>query len=195
MTAGARESGMDEEGHEAPVGRLNARDSDAFDLGNLTYFPGPNVYLDRAALVFDLAPTGGPLPLPVTDYVDAVAKVYPQLTDATFPDHAHLFAGLVSLVSRLDIGLHLDRFGVQPRGRFHRVATQALDRRTQHRAVYLSGIGWRPSAPARRSTTPAAWPSSRPCSTARPMAVLPPTRSCAPPPRAASPPPTCTTKG
>ena len=39
--------------------------------------------------------------------------------------------------SRLDIGLHLDRFRVQPRGRFDRVATQALDRRTQHRAVYF----------------------------------------------------------
>ena len=45
---------------EAPVVRLNARDTDAFDLGNLTFFPGPNLYLPRAALVFDLALTGRP---------------------------------------------------------------------------------------------------------------------------------------
>ena len=128
---------MQPDEQEAPVVRLNARDTDAFDLGNLTYFPGPNVYLPRAALVFDLALTGGPHPLAVADYVEAVAKVYPHLTGTTFPDHAHLFAGLVSLVSRLDIGLHLDRFSVHPRGRFDRVATQALDRRTQHRAVYF----------------------------------------------------------
>ena len=140
LTAGQAAQGdaaMQPDEQEAPVVRLNARDTDAFDLGNLTYFPGPNVYLPRAALVFDLALTGGPQPLPVADYVEAVAKVYPHLTGTTFPDHAHLFAGLVSLVSRLDIGLHLDRFSVHPRGRFDRVATQALDRRTQHRAVYF----------------------------------------------------------
>ena len=42
---------MQPDEQEAPVVRLNARDTDAFDLGNLTYFPGPNVYLPRAALV------------------------------------------------------------------------------------------------------------------------------------------------
>ena len=128
---------MDGDDQEAPVVRLNARDTDAFDLGNLTYYPGPNLYLPRRALVFDLAITGGPPPLPVADYVAAVAAVYPQLAGTTYPDHAHLFAALVSLVSRLDIGLYLDRFAVHPRGRYDRVATQALDRRTQHRAVYF----------------------------------------------------------
>ncbi len=128
---------MDGDDQEAPVVRLNARDTDAFDLGNLAYYPGPSLYLQHRALVFDLAITGGPPPLPVADYVAAVAAHYPQLTGTSYPDHAHLFAGLVSLVSRLDIGLHLHRFAVHRRGRFERVATQALDRRTQHRAVYF----------------------------------------------------------
>ena len=92
---------------EAPRARLNARETDAFDLGNLTFFPGPSLYLPRTALVFDLALTGRPQPLPVAAYVEAVARVYPHLTGAAFPDHAHLFAALVSLVSRLDLGLHL----------------------------------------------------------------------------------------
>ncbi|MFL5336717.1 MAG: cyanophycin synthetase [Geminicoccaceae bacterium] len=128
---------MDQDEQETPVVRLNARDTDAFDLGNLTFFPGPNTSLPRAALVFDLALTGGPLPLPMAAYVEAVARIYPHLAGACFPDHAHLFAALVSLVSRLDLGLHLNRFSVHPRGRLSRVATQALDRRTQHRAVYF----------------------------------------------------------
>ena len=128
---------MDGNDLDPPVVRLNARDSDAFDLGNLLFYPGPSVYLDRPAMVFDLRLTGGPHPLPVADYVAAVARTYPQLTGTTYPDHAHLFAALVSLVAKLDIGLHPDRWAVHPRGRFDRIATQALDRRTQHQAIYL----------------------------------------------------------
>jgi cyanophycin synthetase len=128
---------MDGDDQEALVIRLNARDTVAFDLGNLTYYPGPNLYLPRRALVFDLAITGGPPPLPVADYVAAVAGVYPQLTGTGYPDHAHLFAGVVSVVSRLNIDLRLDRFAVHARGRFDRVAIQALDRRTQHQAIYF----------------------------------------------------------
>jgi cyanophycin synthetase len=129
---------MDEFDQEPRRARLNARDTDAFDLGNLTFFPGPNLYLPRTALVFDLALTGSPPALPVAAYVEAVARVHPHLTGASFPGHAHLFAALVSLVSRLDLGLHLERFSVQPMDRFERIATQALDHRTQHRAVYFA---------------------------------------------------------
>ena len=85
---------MDEDEPDTPARRLNARDTDAFDLGNLAFYPGPSPYLPRRALVFDLAPTGGPEPLPVAGYAAAVARVYPQLGGASFPDHAHLFAGL-----------------------------------------------------------------------------------------------------
>jgi cyanophycin synthetase len=116
--------------------RLNARATDAFDLGNLTFYPGPNPYLERRALVFDLTLTGGPEPLPIGRYVEEVARAYPHLTGASFPDHAHLFGALVSEVGRLDIGLELHRWRVHPRGRFHRIAVQAFDRRTQHQVVY-----------------------------------------------------------
>ncbi|MFO1048246.1 MAG: hypothetical protein U1E52_10160 [Geminicoccaceae bacterium] len=128
---------MDEESEEALPRRLNARATDAFDLGNLNFYPGPSPWLDRRALVFDLALTGSPPPLPVERYVEAVAARYPHLTGAAFPDHAHLFAALVSEVGRLDIGLELHRRRVHAMGRVARIATQALDRRTQHRVVYL----------------------------------------------------------
>ena len=128
---------MDRYEPEAPRARLNARDTDAFDLGNLTFFSGPSIHLGHRALVFDLALTDHPAPLPVPAYVEAVARVYPHLTGVSFPDHAHLFAALVSLASRLDLGLRLDHYAVHRLDRFDRIATQALDRRTQHRAVYL----------------------------------------------------------
>ena len=97
--------------------------------------------------------------------------------------------------SRLDIGLHLDRFSVHPRGRFDRVATQALDRRTQHRAVYfvwdwLEAIGAGDALRPRRRHGQAA-------GAVQPLALSaapPPTRSCAPPTRAASPPSICATR-
>ena len=85
---------MDRYEPEAPRARLNARDTDAFDLGNLTFFSGPSIHLERRALVFDLTLTDRPAPLPVPAYVEAVARVYPHLTGAAFPDHAHLFAAL-----------------------------------------------------------------------------------------------------
>ena len=129
---------MDEEADEAPPRRLNARATDVFDLGNLTFYPGPSPYLERRALVFDLALTGSPQPLPIAQLCrGGRPRAYPHLTGAVFPDHAHLFAALVSEVGKLDIGLELQRWRVQPRGRFYRVATQALDRRTQHQVVYF----------------------------------------------------------
>ena len=128
---------MDEEADEAPPRRLNARATDIFDLGNLTFYPGPSPYLERRALVFDLALTGSPAPLPIASYVEAASATYPHLTGAVFPDHAHLFAALTSEVGKLDMDLELQRWRVQPRGRFFRIATQAFDRRTQHRVVYF----------------------------------------------------------
>ncbi|MGD9510446.1 MAG: cyanophycin synthetase [Geminicoccaceae bacterium] len=128
---------MRDDQEEVPPRRLNARASDVFDLGDLTFYPGPGPYLDRRALVFDLALTGRPEPLPVARYVEAVAARYPHLTGAAFPDHAHLFAALVSEVGRLDIGLELHRWRVHPKGRFSRIAIQTLDRRTQHQVIYF----------------------------------------------------------
>ena len=180
---------MDEFDQEPRRARLNARDTDAFDLGNLTFFPGPNLYLPRTALVFDLALTGSPPALPVAAYVEAVARVYPHLTGASFPDHAHLFAALVSLVSRLDLGLHLERFSVQPDGSVR--PDRHPGPRPPHpapRRLFRLGLARGDRRRASPSTMPAGWPGCRPSSTARPLAAPPPTPSSAPPRRAGSPP-------
>ncbi len=128
---------MQDDDELAPVVRLNARTTDAFDIFNCRFFAGPSLYLDRSAIVFDLALTGRPRPTPVERYVAAVAEVYPELADARFADHAALVAGLVLAASRLDMGLELHRSAVFPRERSTRIAVQALDRRTHHRVVYF----------------------------------------------------------
>ena len=129
--------GSEEEG-AVPARRLNARPTDAFDLGNLTFYPGPSPYLERRALVFDLILTGDPPPQPVARYAEAVARFYPRFAGAGLPDHAHLFAAMVAELGRLDIGLELHRWQVHPRGRYDRIAVQALDRSTQHQVVYAA---------------------------------------------------------
>jgi cyanophycin synthetase len=55
---------------EAPAKRLNARPADVFDLFNFHFYEGPNPYLERSALVFDLTLTGQPKPTPIERYVD-----------------------------------------------------------------------------------------------------------------------------
>ena len=127
----------DEDLPEAPLARLNARPTDAFDIAIVRHYEGPNPYLDREALVFDLSLTGSPPPLPVERYLAEVARAYPRLAGGAFVDHAHLFARLVGEVARLDTGLNLERYSVHPRERADRIAVQAIHRRTQHRAVYL----------------------------------------------------------
>ncbi len=122
---------------EAPAKRLNARPTDVFDVFNLRFYEGPNPYLERSAQVFDLALTGRPKPTPIERYVEAAAEHYPHLRDASFPNHADLFARLASEAGRLDLGLHLDLFRIHAREGFSRIAIQSLDRRTQHRVVFF----------------------------------------------------------
>ncbi|MFZ1430006.1 MAG: hypothetical protein WAS21_24950, partial [Geminicoccaceae bacterium] len=128
---------MQDDDDLTPVVRLNARDTDAFDIFNCHYHPGPSIWLERAAVVFDLALTGRPRPTPIGRYVEAVAARYPHLTGMGFADYAQLFARLVAEAGRLDMGLDVHRFAVHPRERYSRIAVQAIDRRTQHRVVYF----------------------------------------------------------
>lgn len=125
------------EEHEPPPARVNARDTDVFDLAVLRYYEGPNPYLEREAVTFDLALTGSPPPLPIEAYVAEVARSYPHLTGSQYPHHAYLFARLVAEVGRLDLGLHQDLVRVHPRERLHRIAAQAVHWRTTHQVIYF----------------------------------------------------------
>ncbi len=117
--------------------RVNARNSDAFDIFNIRHYIGSNPYLNKAALVFDFALTGYLPPLPLEEYVQRVSEVYPHLGDQTYESYPHLFARTVSEVNKLDMGLHLDSWSVKPYGDYTRIAFETLHARTSRSVVYL----------------------------------------------------------
>ena len=116
--------------------RVNARKTDAFDIFNSKHYVGPNPYLDTAALTFDFALTGHLEPLPISDYVAAIADRYPHVRDETYTSYDQLFARTVSEVNKLDMDLYLDRYQLKPNQGFVRIAIQAIHGRTSRAVVY-----------------------------------------------------------
>jgi cyanophycin synthetase len=98
----------------AGVPRINARESDVFDIFNLKHYLGPNPYLNTAAFTFDFALTQCPQPLPIDVYLSKVCFHFPQLQEGSYPSYAHLFARLVAEVNRLQMDLHLQRWSCHP---------------------------------------------------------------------------------
>ena len=117
--------------------RINARKTDIFDIFNFKHYLGPNPYLDTGALVFDLALIESRQPLPIADYISKIGDRYPELNQETYETHAHLFAKVASEVSKLDMGLHLNRWSVKPDADYACISIQSLHERTTRAVVYL----------------------------------------------------------
>jgi cyanophycin synthetase len=122
----------------AGVPRINARESDVFDIFNLKHYLGPNPYLNTAAFTFDFALTQCPQPLPIDVYLSKVCFHFPQLQEGSYPSYAHLFARLVAEVNRLQMDLHLQRWSCHPFSEYVRIAVQTLHGRTTRAAVYFA---------------------------------------------------------
>ncbi|MGB3208374.1 MAG: acetate--CoA ligase family protein [Crinalium sp.] len=116
--------------------RINARNTDAFDIFNIRHYIGTNPYLETAALVFDCALTGHLPPRSIDDYIEVVSDRYPHLRDQTYQSYAHLFAQTVSEVGKLDIGLHLNRWSIKTSPEFARIAVHTLHARTTRSVIY-----------------------------------------------------------
>ena len=116
--------------------RINARQTDAFDIFNLKHYIGPNPYLNTAALVFDVALTGHLEPRPLEDYIAVIGDRYPHLAEESYESYAHLFARTASEVGKLDMGLHLHRWSLKPRNNYVTISVEALHARTQRSVVY-----------------------------------------------------------
>ncbi|MEC4817626.1 MAG: cyanophycin synthetase [Scytonema sp. PMC 1069.18] len=117
--------------------RVNARKTDAFDIFNFQHYTGPNPYLETEALVFDFVLTGFTKPLSIEDYVSIISDRYPHLKEETYDTYASLFARTVSEVGKLDMGLHFDRWSVNPFENYTRIAVQSLHERTTKEVVYF----------------------------------------------------------
>lgn len=131
--------------------RVNARNTDVFDLFNFQEYLGPNPYLNRASLVFELALTGCDRPLPISDYLAVLGERYPRLTEKEYASHAELFANTASVVNKLDMDLHLQGWSVQQQGDLTlrpvaqpypqesesaKIAIEALHLRTTRQVIY-----------------------------------------------------------
>ncbi len=116
--------------------RINARQTDAFDIFNIKHYIGANPYLNRGALVFDFALTGYLRPKAIADYAAIVGDRYPQLSQEPYASFAHLFARTVAEVNKLDMGLHLDRWSIKEYPDFVRIAVQTLHARSTRSVIY-----------------------------------------------------------
>ncbi|GAB4528097.1 MAG: hypothetical protein Tsb0014_09200 [Pleurocapsa sp.] len=118
--------------------RVNARNTDIFDLFNVREYLGANPYLNRAALVFDLALTGYDRPREIADYLEVVGDRYPRLTETDYASHAELFARTVAEVNKLDMDLHLQGWSVTEKEEqdFSRIAIESLHLRTTREVIY-----------------------------------------------------------
>ncbi|BAY22620.1 RimK domain-containing protein ATP-grasp [Calothrix sp. NIES-2100] len=117
--------------------RINARKTDVFDIFKFKHYMGPNPYLEVGALVFDLVMTEYRKPLPIEDYVTVISDRYPNLANQEYESYAHLFAQTLSEVGKLEMGLHLTRWSVQPNSDSVRIAIQSLHERTTRGVVYF----------------------------------------------------------
>ena len=117
--------------------RVNARSTDIFDLYNIREYLGANPYLNRAALVFDLALTGYDHPSTIESYIAVLGDIYPRLTEREYTSYAELFACTIAEVNKLDMGLHLQKWSVKEKDDFARIAIESLHLRTTREVVYL----------------------------------------------------------
>ncbi|BAY66352.1 RimK domain-containing protein ATP-grasp [Calothrix brevissima NIES-22] len=117
--------------------RINARKTDVFDIFKFKHYMGPNPYLEVGALVFNFVLTEYRTPVPIEDYVAMISDRYPHLGNREYESYAHLFAQTLSEVGKLDMGLHLTRWSIQPNADNVRIAIQSLHERTTRGVVYF----------------------------------------------------------
>lgn len=117
--------------------RINARKSDVFDIFNFKHYIGANPYLDAGAIVFDFALTDYRESLPLEDYVKDICRYFPHLHNEAYESHAHLFARTASEVSKLDMGLHLEKWSIQEQSNSYKIAIQSLHARTSRSVIYF----------------------------------------------------------
>jgi cyanophycin synthetase len=116
--------------------RINARDTDVFDLFNVKKFVGPNPYLNRSAIVFDFAFTGYARPLEILEYLEVLGERYPRLKEIEYQSHAELFARTVAEVNQLDMDLYVDGWSIGEVEAIHKIVIESLHQRTTRKVIY-----------------------------------------------------------
>jgi cyanophycin synthetase len=106
-----------------------------FAVSKLFAYTGPNFYLDKQALVFNIfiAPNGDSV-----DYVrQEVTKLLPSIAQKETPYVIDLFCEVLLHVMKMDIDLYLSKYAISTDGDDYVVAIEYFDQYVAEDAVYL----------------------------------------------------------
>ncbi|MGQ9848039.1 MAG: acetate--CoA ligase family protein, partial [Bacteroidales bacterium] len=106
-----------------------------FKVSKFKAYSGPNFYLDRAALVFNIfiSPIGDS----VNFYKEHVSKVFPQAVEWETPYVIDLFCKVLLETLKMDINLYLNKYSISTDGDEYVVAIEYFDKKIAKEAVYL----------------------------------------------------------
>ena len=110
------------------------RDKD-FSVGKFYSYSGPNYYLDRKALVFNIfiAPVGDS----VSFYKKEVVKYFPELENVETPYVIDLFTETLIRTLKMDIDLFINKYSISGDGEDYVIAVEYLDKEVAIDTVYL----------------------------------------------------------
>lgn len=106
-----------------------------FKVSKFQAYTGPNFYLDRAALVFNIfiSPIGDS----VNFYKEQISKVFPKATEWETPYVIDLFCKVLLETLKMDIDLFINKYSISTDGDEYVVAIEYLDKKVAKEAVYL----------------------------------------------------------
>ncbi len=110
------------------------RDKD-FTVGKFYAYMGPNYYLDRKALVFNIfiAPSGDSADF----YKKEAVKHFPDLENVETPFVVDLFAETLIRILKMDIDLYINKYSISGDGEDYVIAVEYLDKEIAIDAVDL----------------------------------------------------------
>lgn len=106
-----------------------------FTLSRFYPYNGPNFYLDRRALVFNIyiAPAGDS----VEYFRQEVVKLLPKIAQIETPYMIDLFCEALLQVMKMDIDLYINKYSISTDGDDYVVAIEFLDKRVAKEAALL----------------------------------------------------------
>lgn len=106
-----------------------------FKVSKFQAYTGPNFYLDRAALVFNIfiSPVGDS----VEFFKKHVSKVFPKASEWETPYVVDLFCKVLLETMKMDIDLFLNKYSISTDGDEYVIGIEYFDKKIAKEAVYL----------------------------------------------------------
>jgi len=106
-----------------------------FKPSKFYFYTGPNYYLDRACVVFNL--TVLPKTPPVDIFEEEIFSVFPKLKEKRISDVVDLFTETLVYILKMDINLFIEHYSISTDGDDYVVAVEYLDKPVTKAAVFV----------------------------------------------------------